>query len=91
MTVKELRDKLDNYIKTDPPDLWQLNDCELDELYYKERCKERANRKVVLIDDGMQPKYFRTEDGFGTTIYENTLIDEKVFAITFDKILGEIK
>jgi hypothetical protein len=90
MTVKELRDKLDNYIKKDPPDLWQLNDCELDKLYYDERCNERANRQVVLIDDGMQPKYFRTEDGFGTTICENINIDEKVFAITFDKLIGEI-
>jgi hypothetical protein len=90
MTVKELRDKLDNYIKKDPPDTWQLNDCELDELYYKERCEERANRQVVLIDDGMHPKYFKTEDSFGTTIYKNTNIEEKVFAITFDKILGEI-
>jgi hypothetical protein len=91
MTVKELRDKLDNYIKKDPPDLWQLNDCELDKLYYDERCEERANRQVVLIDDGMHPKYFRIEDGFGTTIYENTNIDEKVFAITFDKLIGEIR
>ena len=91
MTVKELRDKLDNYIKKDPPNLWQLNDCELDEMYYKERCEERANREVILIDDGTLPKYFRTEDSFGTTIYENTNIDEKVFAITFYKLAGEIK
>jgi hypothetical protein len=91
MTVKELRDKLDAYIKKDPPDTWQLNDCTLDKLYYDERCEERANRQVVLIDDGMQPKYFRIEDGFGTTIYENTNIDEKVFAITFDEYLGKIR
>lgn len=87
MTVKELRDKLDNYIKKDPPDLWQLNDCELDKLYYDERCEERANRKVVLIDDGMQSKYFKTDDCFGTALADN----EKVFAILFDKFLGEIK
>ena len=87
MTVRELRDKLDAYIKKDPPDLWQLNDCELDELYYKERCEERANRRVVLIDDGMQPKYFKTENGFGTMILDK----EKVFAISFDNYLGEIK
>ena len=67
-----------------------LNDCELDKLYYDERCEERANRQVVLVDDGMQPKYFRTENGFGTTIYKNTYKDEKVFAIIFDKLLGEI-
>lgn len=48
MTVKELRDRLDNYIKTDPPDLWQLNDCELDALYYKERCEERGHNRVVI-------------------------------------------
>ena len=90
MTVRELRDKLDAYIKKDPPDLWQLNDCELDKLYYDERCEERANRQVVLVDDGMQPKYFKTENGFGTTIYKNTYKDAKVFAIIFDKLLGEI-
>lgn len=49
MTVKELRDRLDNYIKTDPPDLWQLNDCELDALYYKERCEERGNKRVAVL------------------------------------------
>lgn len=87
MTVKELRDKLDSYIEKDPPDLWQLNDCGLDKLYYDERCEERANRKVVLIDDGMQSKYFKTDDCFGTTLADN----EEVFAILFDKLLGEIK
>jgi hypothetical protein len=91
MTVRELRDKLDAYIKKDPPDQWQLNDCTLDKLYYDERCEERANRQVVLIDDGMQPEYFRTEDSFGTTIYENTNIAEKVFAIIFDKFIGKIR
>lgn len=87
MTVKELRDKLDNYIKTDPPDIWQLNDIEIDKLYYQRRCEERANRKVILIDDGMQPKYFKTDDCFGTTLSDN----EKVFAIIFDKFLGKIR
>lgn len=81
MTVKELRDKLDNYIKKDPPDIWQLNDIELDKLYYQRRCEERANNEVILIDDGMQPKYFRTEGCFGTTLSDT----EKVFAIIFDK------
>ena len=86
MTVKELRDKLDAYIKKDPPDTWQLNDCMLDKLYYDERCEERANRQVVLVDDGMQPKYFKIDDGFGI----GNLNNEKVFAIAFDKCLGEI-
>lgn len=61
MTVQELKDKLDNYIKKDPPNLWQLNDVELDKLYYEERCKERANRKVIICDDGMKPKFFDIE------------------------------
>jgi hypothetical protein len=91
MTVKELRDKLDAYIKNDPPDLWQLNDCELDELYYKERCEERANRQVVLLDDGMQPEYFKTDDCLGVVLYKNTDINEKVFAIIFDKYIGKIR
>lgn len=87
MTVQELKDKLDNYIKKDPSDLWQLNDCELDELSYIERCNERANRQVILIDDGIQSKYFKTNECFGTTLSNN----EEVFAIIFDKLLGEIK
>lgn len=87
MTVQELKDKLDNYIKKDPSDLWQLNDCELDELSYIERCNERANRQVILIDDDMQSKYFKTNECFGTTLSNN----EEVFAIIFDKLLGEIK
>lgn len=79
MTVKELRDKLDNYIKKDPPDLWQLNDCELDELSYIERCNERANRQVVLIDDGMKSKYFKIDCCFGTTLENN----EEVFVVNY--------
>ena len=50
MTVQELIDKLNDYIKKDPPDTWQLNDCDLDEMYYKERCEKRANHKVKLVD-----------------------------------------
>ena len=50
MTVQELIDSLNNYIKKDPPDTWQLNDCTLDELYYKERCEKRANHEVKLVD-----------------------------------------
>lgn len=81
MTVQELRDMLDNFIKKDSSDIWQLNDCELDELYYKERCEERANGKVILIDDSMQSKYFKIDYCFGTTLSDN----ENVFAIKFDK------
>ena len=91
MTVQELRDKLDNYIKKDPPDILQLNDVELDKLHYQKRCEERANREVILIDDGMKPTYFRTDDCFGTTIYEDTNINEKVFGIIFDKYIGKIR
>jgi hypothetical protein len=87
MTVQELRDKLDNYIKKDPDYIVQLNDVQLDKFYYQKRCIERANREVILIDDGMQPKYFKTDNCFGTTLSDN----EKVFAILFDKLLGEIK
>ena len=50
MTVQELRDKLDAYIKKDPPNALQLNDCALEKMYYKERCQERANQEVQLID-----------------------------------------
>ena len=68
MTVKELRDSLDEYIKRDPPDIWQTNDIELDEKYYQDRCKRRENREVVIIDDGMQPKHFSVNFATGTTI-----------------------
>ena len=65
MTVKELRDRLDNYIKHDPPDTWQLNDVEADAQAYKERCKDRENQQIVILDDGMKPKFFDVESAFG--------------------------
>ena len=68
MTVKELRDILDEYIKRDPPDTWQLNDVEADAAAYRERCKVRANREVVITDDGMQPKHFGVNFATGTII-----------------------
>lgn len=68
MTVRELRDKLDHYIKTDPPDQWQLNDVKLDAQAYEERCKERENHRVVIADDGMTPKYFDIDSQIGLTI-----------------------
>lgn len=49
----------------------------------KNACKERANRRVILIDDGIQSKYFKTNDCFRTTLSDN----EEVFTITFDKFL----
>lgn len=48
MTVKELRDKLDDYIKRDPLDLWQLNDVEADAKNYRMRCKERENVEIAV-------------------------------------------
>lgn len=54
MTVIELRDALNRYISKDPPDTWQLNDVEVDAAAYRERCENRANREVVITDDGMQ-------------------------------------
>lgn len=86
MTVQELRDRLDNYIKKDTNDMLQLNDVELDKYYYQKRCEERANREVILIDDGMLPKYYSTESCFGTKLSNN----EKVFAIIFDHYIGKI-
>jgi hypothetical protein len=35
----------------------------------------------------MQPKYFKTDNCFGTALSD----DKEVFAILFDKLLGEIK
>jgi hypothetical protein len=61
MTVQELIDSLNNYIKKDPPDTWQLNDCDLDEMYYKERCQERANQEVQLVDMSTYDKDYRFE------------------------------
>ena len=49
MTVRELKDALDAYIKRDPPDIWQTNDVELDAKAYAERCAERAGRNVIIL------------------------------------------
>ena len=68
MTVKELRDRLDNYIKHDSPDTWQLNDVEADAQAYKERCKDRENQQIIILDDGMKPRYFAAEAAFGVPI-----------------------
>jgi len=68
MTVIELRDALDRYISKDPPDIWQLNDVEADAAAYRERCKCRANREVVITDDGMQARHFGVNFAAGTTI-----------------------
>jgi len=90
MTVKELRDALDNYIKKDSPDLWQLNDCDADAAAYEERCTERGNREVIILDDGMQPKYFNVDSAFGTSRPKQSTLDkacyrmEEVFALCID-------
>ncbi len=90
MTVVELRDALDNYIKRDPPGLWQLNDCDADAAAYKERRKERENAEVVVLDDGMQPKYFSVDSAFGTSMPKQSEVDntcyfmKDVFALCTD-------
>lgn len=90
MTVKELRDALDNYIKKDPPDLWQLNDGDADAAAYKERCEERENAEVIILDDGMQPKHFSIDSAFGTSMPKKLEADnvhytiEDVFALCTD-------
>lgn len=90
MTVKELRDALDNYIKRDSPDLWQLNDCDADAAAYEERCIERGNREVIILDDGMQPKYFTVDSAFGTSMPKQSALDnmhyfmKDVFALCTD-------
>lgn len=90
MTVKELRDALDNYIKKDPLDLWQLNDGDADAAAYKERCEERENAEVIILDDGMQPKHFSIDSAFGTFMSKKLEADnvhytmEDVFALCTD-------
>jgi len=90
MTIKELRDALDNYIKKDPPDLWQLNDCDADATAYECRCKERENRKVIILDDGMRLTHFNIESVFGTSVPkrlqpgEASYTMEDVFALCAD-------
>lgn len=90
MTVEELRDALDAYIKKDPPDLWQLNDVELDEKMYKRRCSERAKNEVIILDDGMQPKHFSILSAFETSMPKHSAMGkacycmEEVFALCTD-------
>ena len=96
MTVKELRDALDNYIKRDSSDLWQLNDCDADAAAYEERCIERGNREVIILDDGMQPKYFNVDSAFGTSRPKQSKADnahytmKDVFALCTD-LTNDIK
>lgn len=47
MTAGELREWLDWHIRTDEPGQWQLNDVELDQKAYEERCRRRAAMEVV--------------------------------------------
>ena len=79
MTVKELRDALDNYIKKDPSDIWQLNDCVADAVAYKERREERENAEVVILDDGMQQKYFNVDCVFGTSMPKKLETDNEYY------------
>lgn len=88
MTVIELRDALDKYISKDPPDTWQLNDVEADAAAYRERCKVRANRKVVITDDGMQARHFGVNFAAGMTIVSElmpgTYVSNDVLALITD-------
>ena len=88
MTVKELKDALDRYIRKDPPDLWQLNDVEADAAAYDARCKEREASEVIILDDGMQPKHYGLLMAFGTTIYpigkDGSINGKDVFALSTD-------
>lgn len=71
MTVKELRDKLDDYIKRDPPDLWQLNDVEADAKAYEERCKERENTEIVVDINGDSSTLVEVKTAYGKHSYLN--------------------
>lgn len=67
MTVQELRDKLDHYIKHDIGDVCMFNDVDLDRWSYEDRCNARANHQVIFCDDGMDPKHYSIS-AFGSTI-----------------------
>ena len=88
MTVKELRDALDRYVRKDPPGLWQLNDIEADAAAYDARCKEREESEVIILDDGMKPKHYGLLMAFGTTIYpmakDGSISSKDVFALSTD-------
>jgi len=53
MTVKQLHDLLESYMKCGIGDGWQLNDVELDKQIREERC----NTPVLIVDDGMKAKF----------------------------------
>lgn len=88
MTVKELIDRLDAYVKQDPPDTWMLNDVEADREAYQERRKERENQQIIILDDGMKPRYFAAEAAFGVPIAKElmpgTYVMRDCFAISTD-------
>lgn len=71
MTVKELRDKLNEYIDTDPPHLWQLNDVEADAKTYKERCKERENTEIVVDINSDSSTLVEVKAAYGKHSYLN--------------------
>ena len=87
MTVQELIDKLNDYIKKDPPDTWQLNDGDLDEIYYKERCQERANHEVRVIDTSVVKNFSAKVDSVTSHNVNNT---KDVCALMFNGLLMRI-
>ena len=80
MTVKELRDRLDDYIMRDPPDLWQLNDVEADAKTYKDRCKERENIEIVVDINGDNSILVEVKAAYGKHSYLN-LNQKDIFAL----------
>jgi len=58
LTVKQLRDFCDWYIKHDSDDIVLSNDRQLDKELYDKRCRDRENDKVLFCDDSMKPRYF---------------------------------
>lgn len=61
MTAKELRDWLDSYIKNDPPDIWQLNDCDLDKEAYARRKAERESAEVLVCPESGTTHIFKVK------------------------------
>ena len=87
MTVKELIDRLDAYVKRDPPDIWMLNDVEADREAYQERCKERENTKVIVKLEGPNGEYnikAMTAYGCSIPIDKNFTHSEGAFIICAD-------
>lgn len=87
MTVQELKDKLDEYIKQDPSDMWQLNDIELDAEAYNERCKERANHEVRVMDTSVVKNISAKVDGITSHNVTNT---KDVCVLMFNGLLMRI-